>query len=192
MKSIVRNRHRPNSKPFDGKNYRYYDIEEKCMKNVTVDELAEYSSWLPQECKRICKKVKLMHITMSEKEQHNMLLLCSLSIYCWGGSPKCNMVGISMEDYANDFYIQMVHALSLETKSGWDPERSRWPKYVKWVRLKTIPKTISRWDVKKSGEEVRNFNALNKECQEDRGYDLESVILGVNKNEGSKVRNLNH
>lgn len=178
--------------------YNYYDIESNTKKTLTLQELQDYSNWLPHRCKEICVDVKHTKRPLTSEESSMLLLLCSLSLYCWGGYPKKPLIGISSSDYATDFYIQMVHQLSIETKSGWSPERGgRWASYVKWVRLKTMPVTLRRWEVIKSGAIVRNYHSVEDSIEnpksfdgDDVGYDLESILIGTRTDNGRKVNNV--
>lgn len=198
MKAIVKTRHPDGSKFTPEGIYNYYDIESKTKKTLTKAELEEYSKWLPHKCKEICLKVKYTKCSMTAEEASYLMLLCSLSIYCWGGYPKTTLIGISAADYATDFYIQMVHQLSIETKSGWSPERSRWANYVKFVRMKTMPVTIRRWETTKSGAEVNAYNSAEDSFEqkldsddESVSYDFDSVATGCTADCGAKVNNVN-
>lgn len=183
MKGIRRFRRK---RTLDGNNYRYYSIAEKKEHTISKDELMELSSTLPIKCKNIVEKLSMFKVPMTNDEQKDMTLLCQLSIYCWKGSPRCDMPGISMEDYTNDFYIEMCGCLK-----SWNPEKGPWVAYVKWVRLKALKNSFKRWEVIKRDVEVRTFHALCKNDAAYKPYDAEFAELGTSISEGRKASNVN-
>ena len=183
MKGIRRFRKK---RSLDGNTFRYYDIAKKKEMKISREELYSPANTLPIRCKSIISKVTLFKVPMTEQEQKDMTLLCQLSIYCWKGSPRCDMPGISMEDYTTDFYIEMCGCLH-----SWNPEKGPWVAYVKWVRLKTLKNTFRRWEILKRGMEVKNFHAIDKENVAYKAYDEDFALLGTSVSEGRRVKNLN-
>lgn len=179
MKGIIRGK---TKRHYDGSIYHYFSLITKREETLTKEELFSLSETLPKKCQKILNKISLFKIPMTAEEQKDMLLLCSLSIYCWNGGPKCNLPGISMEDYTNDFYIEMVQMLTRSFKR----ERGPWANFVKYVRLKTIAKSIKRWEIIKRSAEVDNFHALNITNLEQPNWGtLRSLGIGADK--GHKV-----
>lgn len=184
MKGIIRGRKK---RKFDGKTFYYYSLVERKERTIDREELERLSRELPLKCQKLVRKIDLFKVPMTAKEEEEMLLLCSLSIYCWNGGPRCNLPGISMEDYTHDFYIEMSGVLL----RSWNAEKGPWPPYVKWVRLKTIDNSIKRWERIHSSMEVERFHAIDRENFADRGWDDESIRLGTSVSEGRAVRNVN-
>ena len=154
---------------------------------IEIEELKALAETLPVKCQSIVRKINLFHVPMTPEEQEQMLLLCSLSIYCWNGGPKCSLPGISMEDYTNDFYIEMSGVLL----RSWNAEKGPWPAYVKFVRLKTIANSIKRWERIKSSMEVSRFHELETKDVPLDGWDTGAIERGTTVTEGSRVRNAN-
>lgn len=122
----------------DHYHYKYYDIETKKYFTITKPELFELGNSLPLKVSEILNNLKKTHRIANPHENHLILKLCSLSISLWGGGPKEKLPFISMEEYQSQFYIFFIKAFVREGKSKWNPERSKWPRHVKWVRLDTI------------------------------------------------------
>ena len=184
MKGIIRGRRK---RKFNGHTYYYYSLTDREERTIEREELDKLSRELPVRCQKLVRRADVFKVPMTPKEQEDMLLLCSLSIYCWNGGPRCNLPGISMEDYTNDFYIEMSGVLL----RSWNAEKGPWPAYVKFVRLKTIDNTIKRWERINSSMEVKRFHAIDRENFADRGWDNESLQLGTTVSEGRAVRNVN-
>lgn len=142
---------------YDGLTYYYYDIATRQQKTLSRDELFEIGRTLPVKVKRVLRKIDLFRVPMTPEEQKDAMLLCSLSISVWKGWPRMSIDGVSMDDYTNDFYMQMVKKLK-----SWNPEKGAWPSYVKWVRLDTLKEVFKRVDItKKKMAEVRNFRQID-------------------------------
>ena len=138
------------------KDYRYFDIMTRTFKSVTKEELYGMAITLPVRVKSIFRKIELFKVPMTRDEENDALTLCSISIGCLKGSPRMDIDGVSMDDYTNDFYMQMVKCLK-----SWNPEKGPWPNYVKWVRLKTIKAIFSRLGEYRKGEaEARRFRSM--------------------------------
>lgn len=182
MKGIIKGRKK---RKFNGHTFYYFSIVGRKEHTIEIEELKALSETLPVECQKIVRKINLFHVPMMPEEQEKMLLLCSLSIYCWNGGPKCSLPGISMEDYTNDFYIEMSGALL----RSWDSSKGPWPAYVKFVRLKTVANSIKRWERIKSGMEVENFHALDKNDVACEGWDMRSMKRGTPLTRGRRITN---
>lgn len=165
------------------KDYRYFDIMTRSFASVTKAELYELAITLPVRVKSIFRKIELFKVPMTREEERDALTLCSISIGCLKGSPRMDIDGVSMDDYTNDFYMQMVKCLK-----SWNPEKGPWPNYVKWVRLKTIRAILERVGAYRKGEaEARRFRSLEK-GSEITGPDYASLQeLGLQGSGGRKV-----
>jgi hypothetical protein len=130
----------------DGKNFRYFDIESGRQLKASMEYLKEQINALPLKCQQILVKNKEKRIPLTNEEQSALLKLCSLSISIWGGGPKGVMPCSSMSEYASEFYIQLVRYLTFENKSKWEPGRSKWCSYVKFIRLSTIDALAKQWE----------------------------------------------
>lgn len=129
----------------DGKTFRYFDLESGRQLKTNLEYLKEQINILPLECQNILLKNKETKLPLTRHEQSSILKLCSLSISIWGGSPKGSMPCSSMEEYSSEFYIQLVRHLTYEGKSKWDPKRSKWCSYVKFIRLSTLDALAKQW-----------------------------------------------
>lgn len=118
--------------------YKYYDIETKKYFTITKPELFKLGETLPPKVRDILNDMRRTHRIATPYENHLILKLCSISISLWGGGPKEKLPFVSMEEYQAQFYIFFIKAFVREGASKWDPEKSKWPRYVKWVRLDTI------------------------------------------------------
>ena len=187
MKGIVRGRH---YRKMDGTTYYFYNFATKQRESIPREKLYELGKTLPIKVKKTLRKVDLFKVPMTPQEQNDAMYLCSLSLYCWKGGPNMNMPGISMEDYTNEFYIEMVRAMK-----NWDPEKGPWGNYVKFVRLSTIRQVFKRWETVKKEAEVINFHELEKSSRSRGGLksvDWESLEkLGLQVSEGHQVVTMN-
>lgn len=129
----------------DNKNYRYFDMESNKHKRAPLEWLEQQIRTLPIECQKILTDNKETNLPLTYEEQHKLLLLCSLSISVWGGSPKGEVPYESMSDYSNEFYINMVRLIASSGKSRWDPKKSLWTVYVRYIRLSTKCSLLKRW-----------------------------------------------
>jgi hypothetical protein len=130
----------------DHKNYRYFDLESNSHKRAPLEWLEQQIRALPDECQQILLDNSLTNAPLTYDEQHKLLLLCSLSISVWGGSPKGEMPYESMSDYSNEFYINMVRLLTAKGKSRWDSKKSLWTIYVRYIRLATMCSLAKKWN----------------------------------------------
>lgn len=129
----------------DTKTYFYYDMEARKKQSIKLEDLKALSNTLPAECQEILltNKVKMGPISM--EDQSKLLKLCSISISCWHGAPGGKLKYNSMAEYSAEFYIQMVKFLTRNGKSRWTHERSKWPNFVKFIRLATIASMAESW-----------------------------------------------
>lgn len=181
MKGIIRGR-KPRRK-FNGHTYHYFNMLTRHEETIELDELQRISQTLPVRVKAALKRIELFKVPLTPQEQREALLLCSLSIYCWKGSPRCDLPGVSMEDYSNEFYIEMVKALRT-----WDPERGYWASYVKFVRSHAIRASRRRWEGAKRNNEVLH-SVVPKEVKPVDFGTLQR--LGLQVSEGRRVVNSN-
>lgn len=180
MKSIRTGRIK---RKYDGRTYTYFDIQTRSEKSLSRDELYELGRTLPEKVKKVFRKIDLFKVPMTEQEQRDALLLCSLSISCWKGYPRISIKGVSIEDYYNDFYIQMVGCMRT-----WDPSKGPWPSYVKWVRLKAIDALFKRIN----STERRMPAARSHGQTAETGPDFRSLQeLGLQVSRGNRVSNAN-
>lgn len=181
MKGIIHGRR--HWKKYDGSTYYFYSMATHKRESISKEELWELGKTLPLKVKASLRKIELFKVPMTPQEQFDALTLCSISIYCLNGAPKMDMPGISMEDYSNDFYIEMVKYLK-----NWDPEKGPWGCLVKYVRLHTIRASLKRWNSPKNETRARE-KVLKSGLNEDRYYDdLESLgDLGTRISEGRQV-----
>jgi len=178
MKGIVRCRKK---RKFDGQTYYYYDMASRKKTTISRDDLWELAKTLPVAVKKTLLKIDKFKVPMTQQEQHDVLLLCSVSIYCFKGGPNMDIRGVSMEDYANDFYIEMVKLLK-----KWEPERGPWANYVKYVRLHTLRTTFRRWEHIKKYAEAFSHRAMDFDRTE--SVDWGSLQkLGTQISEGNRV-----
>jgi hypothetical protein len=181
MKGIKRGM-RPRKK-YDGSTYYYFSMATRKRETISRADLEELNRTLPVKVKETMRKIELFKVPMTPQEQLDALTLCSVSIYCFKGGPNMDMPGISMEDYSNDFYIEMV-----KTLKTWDPNKGPWAFYVRYVRLHTIRAAMKRWESIRKSAEVRNFHALSS--REIKNVDWESLQkLGIQASEGHRVVN---
>lgn len=184
MKGIVYGRGR--RRKLDGSTYYYYSMTTHKKESLPREQLFELGKTLPIKVKQALRKVDLFKVPMTEQEKADATLLCSLSIYCWKGAPNRSMPGISMEDYTNEFYIEMVRAMKT-----WNPEKGPWGAYVKFVRLSTIRQVFKRWETIKKEAEVMNYHSIEKSSRRTGGIreiDWESLEkLGLQVSEGHQV-----
>lgn len=127
--------------------FTYFDRNTMRQERISKAELARIGIDLPNRCQKFMLEISEKPRAMTRNETRDILLLLSLSIGPWNGGPKGKFTTVSVEEYANVFYLMMVKALTTNTKSRWDPSRAKWAAYVKWVRLWTcneIAKTISK------------------------------------------------
>lgn len=73
----------------------------------TLDDLKLASATLPLECKDIIEHGN----AMTAAEQRKILQLADLSMQVWGGGPNHKLPWVHMDDYFNEFFIQMVRYL---------------------------------------------------------------------------------
>jgi len=183
MKGIIRGRRRHK---MDGSRYYYYDFATRERKSIPKEELFEIGKTLPVKVKQTVRKIDLFKVPMTPQEQQEATLLCCLSIYCWKGGPNMNMPGISMEDYTNEFYIEMVRAMK-----NWNPEKGPWGNYVRFVRLSTVRQVFKRWESIKREAEVRNYRNIENSSRSTGGVreiDWESLQkLGLQGSGGHQV-----
>lgn len=179
MKGIRRRKY--NDK-LDHQNYRYFDISTRQDRHIPKDDLYELGRTLPLKVKKTLRKIELFKVPMTAQEESDALTLCSISIGCFKGSPRMNIDGVSMDDYTNEFYINMVKCLN-----SWDPSKGPWPCYVKWVRLKTVTSILKRvCEDRKREAEARRSGLLNNLPD----MDFDSLQeLGLTVPEGRKVVN---
>lgn len=179
MKGIIHGRRA--WKKYDGNTYHYFSMVTRRRETISKEDLWELAKTLPVKVKASMRKIELFKVPLTPQEQNDALLLCSISLYCLNGTPKCDLPGISMEDYSNDFYIEMVKSLKT-----WDPEKGPWGFYVKYVRLHTLRATRKRWDTPKREKPARKNSP---DINFDRFYDdLESLEdLGTTISEGHQV-----
>lgn len=130
----------------DTKTYFYYDIETRRKQKISLEDLKQMASSLPVECQDILLQNKVRLGPISIEDQSKLLKLCSLSISCWHGAPEGKLKYNSMAEYSSEFYIQMVRFLTCDGKSRWTPERSKWPNFVKWIRLTTVASIAKSWN----------------------------------------------
>lgn len=183
MKGIIRGkRHRK----LDGTTYYYYNFATRKQESIPREQLFELGKTLPIKVKNSLRRIDLFKVPMTPEESRDAAFLCSLSIYCWKGGPNMNMPGISMEDYTNEFYIEMVRAMKT-----WDPEKGPWGAYVRFVRKATIRQVFKRWESIKREAEVRNYHDIEKSSRMTGGckeIDWESLEkLGLQVSEGRQV-----
>ena len=187
MKGIVRGRH---YRKMDGSTYYYYNFATRQRESLPREELFELGKTLPIKVKQTLRKIDLFKVPMTPQEQQEASLLCSLSLYCWKGGPNMNMPGISMEDYTNEFYIEMVRAMKT-----WNPENGPWGAYVRFVRKATIRQVFKRWETIKKETEVINYRNIEKASRSTGGIreiDWKSLDeLGLQVSEGRRVVNNN-
>lgn len=177
MKCIRRGKYKGKA---DHNVYRYFDIPTRQDKYIKKEDLYELGASLPLKVKKALRKIELFKVPMTQSEESDALTLCSISIGCFKGSPRMNIDGVSMDDYTNEFYINMVKCLK-----SWAPEKGPWPCYVKWVRLKTVSSILKRvCDDRKGEAEARRSGLLNNFAEIDFGSLQE---LGLTVSEGSKV-----
>jgi hypothetical protein len=170
-------------KKYDGSTYYYFSMATRKRETISRADLEELGRTLPVKVKETMRKIELFKVPMTPQEQLDALTLCSVSLYCFKGGPNMDMPGISMEDYSNEFYIEMVKMLK-----SWDQKRGPWVFYVRYVRLHTIRAVMKRWETVKKGEEVRNFHALSK--RDVKVVDWESLQkVGIEPSEGRRVVN---
>lgn len=179
MKGIKRGM-RPRKK-YDGSTYYYFSMATRKRETISRADLEELGRALPVKVKETMRKIELFKVPMTPQEQLDALTLCSVSIYCFKGGPNMDMPGISMEDYSNEFYIEMVKALKT-----WNPNKGPWVFYVRYVRLHTIRAAKKRWDSIRKSAEVSNFHALSK--RDVKEVDWESLEkVGIEPSEGHRV-----
>lgn len=179
MKSIIRGRRKFK---YDGSTFFYYNIQNRREEHLTREQLFELGRTLPERVKKVLHRIDLFKVPMTEDEQRDAMLLCSISISCWRGGPNMSIKGVSMEDYTNDFYIQMVKLLN-----SWNPEKGPWPSYVKWVRLKTLAEVFKRLKItQRNGTEVQNFRSVKEERLSSIDY-RSLQELGLQVSEGKRV-----
>lgn len=187
MKGIIRGRRR---RKMDGSTYYYYNFATRERESIPRETLFELGKTLPVKVKQTLRKVSLFNVPMTDEEQKDAMMLCSLSIYCWKGGPNMNMPGISMEDYTNEFYIEMVRAMK-----SWDPEKGPWGAYVRFVRKSTVRQVFKRWESIKKDAEVRNYHNIENSSRRTGGIkeiDWESLEkLGLQGSGGRQVVNCN-
>lgn len=183
MKGIVRGRKK---RKFNGHTFYYWSIIGHHETTIEIDELKAIGESLPVECQKILRKIDLFHVPMTPEEQAKMLHLCSLSLYCWRGGPMCNLPGISMEDYTNEFYIEMCSTLR-----SWKSDKAPWPAYVKYVRLHTLRSVLKRWERIKSSMEVDNFHALDLQEKSYEPWASGDIERGTTVENGRRVQNAN-
>lgn len=188
MKGIIYGMGR--KRKLNGSTYYYYSMATRKRESIPREQLFELGKTLPVKVKQTFRKIDLFKVPMTPQEQYDAQLLCSLSIYCWKGAPNRSMPGISMEDYTNEFYIEMVRAMK-----NWDPEKGPWGAYVKFVRLSTIRQVFKRWETIKKEAEVMNYHTLEKASRMTGGVreiDWESLEkLGLQGSGGRQVVNVN-
>lgn len=154
----------------------YWDIETKKHVKLSLDEINKIGTELPVECQAILDDVKKTKRSITRTEQSKLLQLCSMSLSIWKGNPQGKLEYTSMEEYKNEFYIQMVKFLTAEGKSKWNPERSRWAAYVKWIRLSTVDAII------KKGQEMKFVQTFSNNLDAD-GIPFDQDIWGSNMDE---------
>jgi len=159
MKGIIHGRRQ--WRKYDGSTYYFWSMATHKRETLSRDELWEMGKTLPIKVKDTMRKIELFKVPMTPQEQFDALTLCSISIYCFNGAPKMDMPGISMEDYSNEFYIEMVKYLK-----KWNPERGPWGCLVKFVRLHTIRSVSRRWEKYKGTERISRTPVKEKTLSE--------------------------
>lgn len=178
MKGIIHRRR--NWKKYDGSTYYYFSMATRKRETISKESLWELSQTLPVKVKETIRKIDLFKVPMTPQEQTEALTLCSLSLYCFNGLPKMDLMGISMEDYSNDFYIEMV-----KTLRKWNPEKGPWVPYVKYVRLHTLYFVRQRWQKMNDAGRVSRAGRKPKEVPEIDWKSLQE--LGTPISEGHQV-----
>jgi len=74
----------------------------------TLDDLKLASSTLPLECKDIIEHGN----PMTPTEQKKMIQLADLSMQVWGGGPNHKLPWVHIDDYYNEFFIQLCRYLA--------------------------------------------------------------------------------
>lgn len=179
MKGIIHNRR--NWKKYDGSTYYFYSMATRKREQISKEELWELGATLPIKVKETVRKIDLFKVPMTPQEQYEALTLCSISLYCFNGLPKQNIMGVSMEDYSNDFYIEMV-----KTLRTWNPEKGPWVPYVKYIRLHTLYYVSKRWEKLVKGAE--SVSRAGRKAETVPEIDWKALQeLGTQVSEGHKV-----
>lgn len=104
---------RKERKKFKQGEFKVFDHYTKSYKTYTLDELKQFSSTMPMECKDIVEHGN----AMTSSEQRKILLLADLSMQVWGGGPNKKLPWVHIDDYYNEFFIQMVGYLKKHDRS---------------------------------------------------------------------------
>ena len=104
---------RKERKKFKQGEFKVFDHYTKSYNTYTLDELKHFSATLPMECKDIVEHGN----AMTSSEQRKILLLADLSMQVWGGGPNKKLPWVHIDDYYNEFFIQMVIYLKKHDRS---------------------------------------------------------------------------
>lgn len=130
----------------DGKTFYYWDLMSKKRIAISEEEMLKYGIELPAKCQDFLLEIKRTKRPMTFEEQKDVLLLCSLSIYCWNGNPKGLLPNLPLEEYVQEFYIQMIKYLTFDGASRWNRDKAKYPMFVRWLRLHTLNAINARFD----------------------------------------------
>lgn len=145
---------------YDGSRFFYYNIQTKQHESMSKEEMLKLGIDLPLRVQNFLLDIKETKRSMTPQEERDILLLCSLSIYCWNGNPKGKLPTMHIEDYINEFYVQMVKYLTCDGTSRWNPVKMKYPYFVHWIRKHTLNKIFR--DLKKEAKIREETSFLNE------------------------------
>ena len=170
----------------NGHTYHFYNLYTGQQEEVEIELLKEIALPLELRCRKLVMELQKSPRNLLPDEERDMLLLCSFSIYIFGGLPKEKLPYVDMSEYAAEYYIQMVKALP-----KWNPERASWKTYNRFVKLPTISVLAKQHKCEKMLAEALEMND-EVDCNVDRESSDTSVWLtNEPMNRGGKVESHN-
>jgi hypothetical protein len=116
--------------------YFFYDRRTRTQRVLQIEDLRRLSEYLPIICQQHIKQTT----PFDRQQQDDLLLLLSLSIDIWGGSPKGRLPEVHMDDYTNSFYIRMISYIE-----KFDRSKGNWVSQCKFIAYDTVYEFISQF-----------------------------------------------